>query len=143
MTIHPWRWRLLTVWIVIFTVLTAYALYAQREDARSTDRRFCDVTSAFITSEIQLRDQLNKNDVQTIGLRQNVQEAARNGVYVFSLAPSSAVLQPAVRKAILSFFEAIDDLNASQVTLGQQVLARTDEFADRLGQLRRKLRCRS
>lgn len=141
--IHPWRWRALTVWIVAFSLLTAYALYAQRRDAEHTDRRFCEVTSATISASIKLRDQLNKNDIQTIGRRKTVQEAARNGSYVFSLAPASPVFQAPVRNAILQFFAAIDDLNASQVVLGQEALAQSSEFVDRLGQLRRRLRCRS
>lgn len=139
--LHRKRWLALTVWCVVFTGLTAYALYAQRRDAHSTQNRFCDVTAAFISSEIQLRDQLNRNDLQTIGARQTVERAARNGLYVFSLAPSSAVLTPPVRRAIFSFFQAVDDLNRQQVEAGQSALARTDEFVDRLGRLKRALRC--
>jgi hypothetical protein len=139
--IHAWRWLALTIWIVVFTAATAYAFYVQRRDEHSTERRFCLVTDSFLTSEIQLRDQLNKTDLETIGRRQTVEQAARNGVYVFTLAPSSAVLQRPVRTAIINFFQAIDDLNAAQIQLGQAALARSDEFVDRLDQLRRRLRC--
>jgi hypothetical protein len=139
--IHPGRWKLLTLWIVTFTFLTAYALYAQREAARSTDRRFCDVTSSFLKSERDLRDQLNKGDLILIGRRQTLQEAARNGSYVFSLAPTTPVLQGPLRSAILNFFQAIDDLQQTQVRLGQQALGRTDAFVTRLDQLRRRLKC--
>lgn len=138
---HKYRWRALTAWIIVFTLLTAYALYNQREQAKSTNHRFCDVTASFITSEIALRNQLNKNDFQTIGRRKEVQEAARNGSYVFALAPSSPVFQKPVRVAILNFFAAVDDLNAVQVELGQDALAQSSEFVDRLKQLRRRLKC--
>lgn len=141
--IHPGRWRALAIWIVVFTALTAYALYNQREQAHSTDNRFCDVTSSFLSSEADLRDQLNKNDLQTIGLRQNVQEAARNATYVFRLAPQSPVFQPIFRDSIIHFLQAIDDLNAGQVLSGQAALARADAFVDNLRRLRRRLRCSS
>lgn len=141
--IHSGRWRALTIWIIAFTCLTAYALYNQREQAQSTDRRFCDVTQSFISSEIDLRDQLNKNDVQTVGFRQTVQETARNASYIFILAPTSPVFTEAARSAILEFFQSIDDLNASQVRLGQAALSKADEFVGRLKELRRRLKCSS
>lgn len=28
--IHPWRWRMLTVWIVIFTAVVMYAIYENK-----------------------------------------------------------------------------------------------------------------
>lgn len=28
--VHVWRWRLLTVWVIAFTLIVAYALHAQR-----------------------------------------------------------------------------------------------------------------
>jgi hypothetical protein len=140
-SVHRLRWQFLTLWIIVFTLLTAYALYAQRREAQRNDRRFCDVTSAFLKSESDLRNQLNRGDLIEIGLRQSVQEAARNGTYVFSLAPPSPVFQPAVRSAILNFFQAIDDLQQAQVSLGQTALARTDTFVNRLDSLRGRLRC--
>lgn len=137
---HKYRWRLLTLWIVAFTLLTAYALWAQRHDSRRTDHRFCAVTSAFLQSESDLRDQLNRADVIEIGLRQAVQEAARNGTYVFALVPTT-VLDTRIRDAAINFFQAIDDLEQAQVRLGQVALSRTDAFVNRLDQLRRRLHC--
>jgi hypothetical protein len=38
--IHPWRWRALTAWIVIFTAVVIYGLHTIRNDAHRNDVRF-------------------------------------------------------------------------------------------------------
>lgn len=139
--IFPYRWRLLTIWIVVFTLLTAYALYAQSRDRREVEQRFCDVTASFISGEIQLRDQLNKADLQTIGARQRVVETARNATLVFTVVPRSRILTEPLRQTIIDFFDSIDELNVAQIAIAAEALAHTDTFVERLDHLKKSLKC--
>lgn len=65
--IHPWRWRMLSIWIIVFTALTAYALFQTRNESRRNDKRFCAVTKAFIGIQINIQSELNRQSVKQLG----------------------------------------------------------------------------
>jgi hypothetical protein len=37
--VHAWRWRGLTVWIAVFSLLVAYSLQVQRDESRRNDHQ--------------------------------------------------------------------------------------------------------
>lgn len=46
--VYPWRWRLLTAWIILFSALTVWTL----SDLNATRRENCERISRILTSEI-------------------------------------------------------------------------------------------
>lgn len=48
--IHPWRWRALTIWIVIFSFLVVVALHRQSELTRQNHARVSEIQQSRIES---------------------------------------------------------------------------------------------
>lgn len=82
--IHPWRWRFVAVWIVIFTIATGYAIRSNREninelkDAKASvqalQRTNCGLRNFLLTAK-QAREKAAQTSTGQIRL-DNLQAAA-------------------------------------------------------------------
>jgi hypothetical protein len=56
--IHPWRWRFITIWIIVFSCLVGYAIRDGRKQA-TTNRENITELRETKASNVDLRNQLN------------------------------------------------------------------------------------
>ncbi len=55
MITEVWRWRLLTIWVIVFTILCSYAFFKVRAVADENRSSLCSVHLTNITTEHALR----------------------------------------------------------------------------------------
>lgn len=48
--IHPWRWRALTLWIIVFTIAVGFALHDSRQLANANRKRIAEIQQARVFS---------------------------------------------------------------------------------------------
>lgn len=115
---HARRWRLLTVWLILFTGVVAYALHVQRSESRRNDARFCAVTESFITSHNVLTGVLaDTNHVQVQARRQ--EDAALRALQAETSLGQSANFE--LRAFLQSVREANADINQATLRANRAV----------------------
>ena len=134
--IHKWRWIGLTVWIVLFTGLVAYALHEQRDYSRDNAARFCNISRTFIASNVVLRNALNEAGVQGIGQRQALIQNDQELLRLFRASKQTPLI-----KAIIRYFQTEVALSHYQNTNAREQLNAADTAVARWMQLKRDLRC--
>jgi uncharacterized protein with beta-barrel porin domain len=138
---HARRWRLLLYWVVAFTLIVAYSLHRQSADAKTTQDRFCDVATAFITSNITLRSAQNEASAKTVGQRQKIIATDDQLIGFFKLSNQTTPGAKHFNQVLVTWFQAQIALERNQSEAARESLAASNVAIDKWESLRRKLKC--
>lgn len=73
-----WRWRLLTTWVIVFTLLTSYAIFKVRDVSKENRDSLCSIHLVHVTTDRALKQLMEKAgmDVAPINLEIKAEDAA-------------------------------------------------------------------
>lgn len=147
--IHTWRWRALTLWVVVFSILVAVAFKQQSNESQANDTRFCEVTKAFIGINIDIQSELNRQTIKQLGTNQKIVRVTSK-----QLSASKAVLRNMPRKPVAyytslrrflkstqQFLETSQELSAGVNESSRRLLKRRLASINQARILRRRLKC--
>jgi hypothetical protein len=140
--IHVWRWRALALWIALVTAAGTWTLLSVRDQSRQNDKRFCDVTSSFITSSLELRSAQTRAGIRAIGERRSLAEATKTMTSILlsrplPLPPTQHRFQAALR----NYLRAETSLNINQIKDVVTTVVAGNKASDEWHDLRRRLKC--
>lgn len=145
--LHSWRWRLLSLWVVLLTVTVGAAFKAERDHSRAAiarersaaaanDMRNCKVARAFISSNVALRNAQNESSVEGIGQRQALIQSDKELLRFVRQSVRSRG-----REAFMKYLQAEISLSQYQNQSSSRFLFAADKALVRWDRLKRELKC--
>ncbi len=140
---HAHRWRFVATWIILFSLLTAWSLRLIADESTENDQRFCDITAAYIESNLALRDAMNEASVKAIGERGNLILSTSRIIELLKIPPGTprTPAQREFNQALRSYLQAQNRLHQALNDSAFETLVAADKAQTQWEKLQVRLRC--
>lgn len=139
--VHKGRWRALSAWVIVFSVIVFWVLYAQDANQKKTTDRFCEVASAFIGSNLVLRSSEDSANVKAIGLRRELIHTDKRLLATFKAFQSTTKQGAAFRLLLIEYIQDGINLDQDLIVNSQDVLTAADKATAKWTHLQKGLKC--